>query len=106
MTNLFSPIKILFSSVFIFSSLSFCNDVFSKEVPKIKINKNKKKKTKEVEKIKPEKIKIEDITIKSKEEINKVFDIGVKLYESQKYDDSIKVFTKITEIFKGYGDAQ
>lgn len=106
MTNLFSPIKILFSSVFIFSSLSFCNDVFSKEVPKIKINTTNNKKTKEVEKIKPEKIKIEDITIKSKEEINKVFDIGVKLYESQKYDDSIKVFTKITEKFPGYGDAQ
>ncbi len=53
----------------------------------------------------PDKIKIPDIKINSKEDINKVFELGAKAYESQKYEDAIEVFKKIIEKFPGYGDA-
>lgn len=49
--------------------------------------------------------KKEKIELKTKEDINKVFDIGAKLYEEQKYEEAIEVFKKITDKFSAYGDA-
>lgn len=45
------------------------------------------------------------IEVKTKQDIDKVFDIGAKLYEEQKYEEAIEIFKKITDKFPGYGDA-
>lgn len=46
-----------------------------------------------------------EIKVNSKEDINRVFDIGAKLYDIQKYEEAIEIFKKITDKFPGYADA-
>jgi TolA-binding protein len=46
-----------------------------------------------------------DLKVNSKEDINRVFEAGVKAYDSQQYDQAIEIFRKITDKFPGYGDA-
>lgn len=49
--------------------------------------------------------KIESLKIRSKEDINKFFDLGSKAYEEQRFEEAIIYFRKIVEKFPGYGDA-
>ncbi len=48
---------------------------------------------------------IKNLKLNSKEDINKVFDAGSKLYDIQKYEEAIEVFKKITDKFPAYADA-
>jgi TolA-binding protein len=50
-------------------------------------------------------LKTTDLKVNTKEDINKVFEVGVKAYDGQKYEDAIEIFRKITDKFPGYGDA-
>lgn len=46
-----------------------------------------------------------NLEVKTKNDINRVFDYGSQLYEEQKYEEAIEVFKKITDIFPAYADA-
>lgn len=92
---------ILLSSVFSLILTLNTGIAFAKEPPKIKKTISNFSKTPNIPKLNKQEIKLT-----SKEDINAVFEIGVKLYEEQKYDESIEVFKKIVVKFPGYGDAQ
>ncbi|MFN4152201.1 MAG: tetratricopeptide repeat protein, partial [Candidatus Sericytochromatia bacterium] len=49
--------------------------------------------------------KIDSIKLNTKEDINKLFELGSKAYEEQRFEEAIIYFKKIVEKFPGYGDA-
>lgn len=49
--------------------------------------------------------KKQNIEVKTKEDIDRVFNYGSQLYEEQRYEQAIEVFKKITDKFPAYADA-